>query len=83
MLRLLEPLDCGVQLAGALRDRCAKPGSLRLQLGVGKILQAHFVLLDRIHDRLDALEVAVESRPEDFREQSVSHYSSSDTARVP
>src|SRR6266487_2531629 len=69
--------------AGALRDRLAELAGLRLELSVGKVLETQFMLVNRIHNRLDALQLAVEPRPKDFGKPAIGHYTSSDTARVP
>ncbi len=81
VFRLLETLDLGVERAGPLRDRLAELDGLRLQLSVTERLQTHFVLVNRIHDRLDPLQLAVEPRPENLRKPTIAHYTSSDTAR--
>ena len=82
VLRLLEALDLRLQGAGALRNGVAEPGGLRLQLAVGDFLETHFVLVNRIHDRLDAFQLAVEPRPEDSGEPTIGHYTPSGTARA-
>ena len=82
VLRLLETLDLGVLRAGALRNQFAELGGLRLQLGVADLFEAHFVLVNRIHDRLDTLQLAVEARPEDSGEPTIGHYTPSSTTRV-
>ena len=81
VLRLLETLDLGVERAGPLRDRLAELDGLRLQVSVTELLETHFVLVNRIHDRLDALQLAVEPRAENLRKPAIGHYTSSDTAR--
>ena len=73
MLFLLDALDLRLERSRALRDHLAEPGGLCLKLAVAEILETLFVLVNRIHDRLDALQLAVESRPEDLGEQTVCH----------
>ena len=74
VLRLLQALDFAVPLTGALRDHLAEPRGLCLQLAVRDVLEAHFVLENRIHDRLDTLQLAVEPRPENLGEPPIGHY---------
>src|SRR5262249_36571324 len=83
VLRPLEAIHLGMQRARALGDRRTELGGLRLQVDIAQVLEARFVLVNRIHAGLNALQLAVEPRPENFRKPAIGHCPSSDTARVP
>ena len=70
---LLETLDLRQQRAGPLRDALAEARGLCLELFVAEVFETRLVLVNRIHDRLDALQLAIKPRPKDFCEQRVGH----------
>ena len=74
MLCLLETLDFRLQRPGPLGDHFAELGGLCLQVGIAESLETLLLLENRIHDWLNALQRAIESRSKNLCEQTVCHY---------
>src|SRR5256884_8274463 len=77
-----QPVALRRERTRALRDTGAERGRLGPQVGVGQILEPRFVAVDRVDQRLDPLELALEARVDELGDELFEHQSSNDTTRA-